>query len=62
MKELIEELIKEYEKEANIKSQCLLGLSDEEIAGAEARAYAYSDVIEDLRSLLRNLEEINELV
>ena len=50
IEDLIKELISEYEK--NTKPQYYLGMSDEEASAEDTRADVYSQVIQDLYSLI----------
>lgn len=50
IEDLIEELISEYKK--NTKPQYYLGMTDEAAAAEDARADVYSQVIQDLYSLI----------
>lgn len=50
IEDLIKELISEYEK--NTKPQYYLGMSDEEASAEDARVDVYSQVIQDLYSLI----------
>ena len=50
LEDMIKELISEYEQ--NTKPQYYLGMSDEDVSAEDARADVYSQVIQDLYSLI----------
>lgn len=50
LEDMIKELISEYEQ--NTKPQYYLGMSDEDAAAEDARADVYSQVVQDLYSLI----------